>query len=173
MRIEHLDGHRCLDEFDCRNNALNEWLRIHALENQIRNLSRTFVLVDDVDSVIGYYSLTVGGVRREELPKSLGRGLPTFSIGTVLLGRIAISTDTQGQGFGRDLMIDAIIHAAAAGENAAARFIAVDPIDATAQTFYEKFGFRSVPGDEFGRMFLRIDEAVASLELPEDDDKLD
>ena len=70
-------------------------------------------------------------------------------------------------------MIDAIIHAAAAGENAAARFIAVDPIDATAQTFYEKFGFRSVPGDEFGRMFLRIDEAAASLELPEDDDKLD
>ena len=61
-------------------------------------------------------------------------------------------------------MIDAIVQAASAGQHAAARFIAVDPIDDSARRFYEHFGFTNIAGDEHGRMFLRIDEAVAAFE---------
>lgn len=49
-------------------------LQAHALENQRRNLSRTFVLVDDAGAVIGYYSLAMGGVVKDDLPRRLGRG---------------------------------------------------------------------------------------------------
>jgi predicted N-acetyltransferase YhbS len=134
------------------------------LDNQRRNLSRTFVLVDDGGQVIGYYSLSMGGVRREELPPRYGRGLPRYDIGMVLLARLAVDRGHQRIGMGRDLLVEAIERAATAGEHAAARFIAVDPIDEDARSFYAAFGFKAVEGDEGGRMYVRIDEALAALD---------
>jgi GNAT superfamily N-acetyltransferase len=75
-----------------------------------------------------------------------------------------VSDLRHGQGIGRDLLIDAVKTAALAGANAAARFIAVDPIDQAARTFYGRFGFRGVDGDPGGRLFIRVDEALALLE---------
>jgi predicted N-acetyltransferase YhbS len=163
VRVEHLEDHHDISTFDCGVKALDDWLRAYALDNQRRNLSRTFVLVDDGGQVIGYYSLTMGGVRREELPPRYGRGLPRYEIGMVVLARLAVDQDHHGMGMGRDLLIEAIERAAAAGEHAAARFIAVDPIDENARSFYAAFGFKAVAGDEGGRMYLRIDEALAAL----------
>ena len=163
MRVERLGGDHDLAGFDCGVEALDDWLRDYALENQRRNLSRTFLLVDDDGLVAGYYSLSMGGVRREALPPRYGRGLPAYDIGMVLLARLAVDRRHQGQGLGRDLLIEAIEGAATAGEQAAARFIGVDPIDDNARAFYHAFGFKSVPGDEEARMYLRIDEALKAL----------
>ncbi|MGI8751815.1 MAG: GNAT family N-acetyltransferase [Acidimicrobiales bacterium] len=164
MRVERLGAHHDLEQFSCGNKALDTWLRSFALQNQERNLSRTFVLVDDGDEVIGYYSLTMGGVKSEALPGKYRRGLPDYDIGMVLLGRLAVNGGHHGQGIGRDLMIDAIRSAAQAGAHVAARFISVDPIDEAARAFYKKFGFKEVPGDSAGRMFLRLDAAMALLD---------
>jgi len=163
VRIERLGGNHRLEKFDCGVKELNDWLASHAVENQRRNLSRTYVLIDDADEVAGYYSLTMGEVRVADLPKRLGRGLPDFDIGMVLLARLALEGRLQGRGLGRDLMVDAILHAGTAGENAAARFIAVDPIDESARSFYAAFGFRDIEGDNRSRMYLRIDNALAAL----------
>ena len=163
MRVERLADHHQLGSFTCGVKALDDWLRDHALENQRRNLSRTFVLLDDGDRIVGYYALTMGGVRREALPPRYGRGLPPYEIGMVLLARFAIAGDHQGQGLGRDLLIEAIERAADAGTQAAARFIAVDPIDENARAFYDKFAFKQIQGDAGGRMYLRIDDALAAL----------
>jgi predicted N-acetyltransferase YhbS len=163
MRIERLGQLHSLLDFDCGVKTLNEWLINHAKENDRRDLSRTFVLIDDAETVVGFYSLTMGGVQVAKLPKRLARGLPKFDIGMVLIGRLAIANDLQGQGLGRDLMVDAVLHASAAGQNAAARFISVDPIDESARGFYAAFGFQNIDGDPLGRMFLRIDDAVTTL----------
>jgi predicted N-acetyltransferase YhbS len=170
MHVERLDEEHRLGGFNCGTKSLDDWLRVHALENQRRNLSRTFVLADDDGTVIGYYALTMGGVMKHELPRPLGRGLPGYEIGMVLLARLAIDAGRQGEGLGRDLLIDALLHAAAAGEHAAARFIAVDPIDESARHLYSRFGFRDIDGDHLGRMYLRIDEASASFEGSRNDD---
>ena len=105
----------------------------------------------------------MGGVAKDALPRRLGQGLPGYQIGMVLLARLAIDAGHQGDGLGRDLLIDAILHAAAAGQHAAARFIAVDPIDESARRFYGRFDFTDIDGDQHGRMYIRIDEALASL----------
>lgn len=106
--MERLGEQHHLGAFTCGVKSLDDWLRDHALDNQRRDLSRTFVLLDDGDRVIGYYALTMGGVRREALPARYGRGLPRYEIGMVLLARFAIADDHQGQGLGRDLLIEAI-----------------------------------------------------------------
>jgi GNAT superfamily N-acetyltransferase len=166
VRVERLGGHHEVGNFSCGVKDLDDWLSVHALDNQRRDLSRTFLLLDDADRVVGYYALTMGGVRREALPTRYGRGLPKFDIGMVLLARFAITVERQGRGLGRDLLIEAIERAADAGTHVAARFIAVDPIDEAARAFYAKFGFRLVEGDMEGRMYLRIDEALAALGGP-------
>jgi GNAT superfamily N-acetyltransferase len=163
VRIERIRPQHVLKDFDCGVKELNEWLIKHAIENERRDLSRTFVLLGDSDEVIGFYSLTAGGANVANLPKKLAKGLPKFDIGMVLLGRLATSSRVQGQGLGRDLMVDAILHASVAGDNAAARFISVDPIDESARGFYAAFGFQDIEDDELGRMYLRIIDAVAAL----------
>ena len=163
MRVERLGEHHDVGGFSCGVKAIDDWLLTHALENQRRNLSRTFVLLDDANRVVGYYALTMGGVRKEALPIHLGRGLPGYDIGMVLLARFAIADDRQGEGLGRDLLIEAIERAAGAGTQVAARFIAVDPIDENARSFYAKFAFKQVEGDARGRMYIRIDDALAAL----------
>lgn len=165
MRIERLAEHHDLRSFHCAVKELDDWLREFALDNQRRNLSRTFVLVDDDGQVAGYYSVTMGGVRREALPARYGHGLPRYDIGMVLLARLAVDQSRQGQGLGRDLLIEAIGRAALAGEHAAARFIAGDPVSDSARSFYSAFGFRAVAGDPAGRMYLRIDEALSALDI--------
>lgn len=170
MQVERLSDEHDLAAFGCGNKSLDDWLRLHALENQRRNLSRTFVLVDDSGMVAGYYALSMGGVAIDELPRRLGRGLPGYQIGMVLLARLAIEARHQGEGLGRDLMVDALLHAAAAGEHAAARFIAVDPIDESARAFYSRFGFTNIEGDEHSRMLIRIDEALAAFGETRNDD---
>lgn len=164
MQVGRLREEHDLAGFGCGNKPLDDWLRLHALENQRRNLSRTYVLVDDKGMVAGYYALAMGGVAKDDLPRNLGRGLPGYQIGMVLLARLAIDTRRQGEGLGRDLMVDAILHAAAAGQHAAVRFIAVDPIDESARRFCSRFGFTNIEGDEHGRMFIRIDEALTAFE---------
>jgi len=164
VRVERLEEHHQVGSFSCGVKALDDWLRDHSIDNQRRNLSRTFVLLDDGDRVVGYYALTMGGVRREALPSRYGRGLPQYEIGMVLLARFAISDDHQGQGLGRDLLIEAIERAADAGTQVAARFIAVDPIDESARAFYDRFAFKQIQGDAGGRMYIRIDDALAALE---------
>jgi GNAT superfamily N-acetyltransferase len=170
MQVERLGGRHDVRRFSCGNKSLDDWLRIHALENQRRDLSRTFVLVDDAEPVVGYYALSMGGVAKDEPPRRLGRGLPGYQIGMVLLVRLAIGAGRQGDGLGRDLLIDAVVHAAVAGQHAAARFIAVDPIDESARRFYSRFGFTDIAGDERGRMYIRIDDALASFAEAGDDD---
>ena len=164
MRVERLADHHEVTTFTCGVKALDDWLSNHALENQRRNISRTSVLVSDTEEVVGYYALTMGGVRRDELPEAYRSRLPRYELGMVLLARLAIASGWQGKGHGRDLLVDALIQAAKAAQYAAARFIAVDPIDDSAKSFYRAFGLREVEGDPGGRMYLRIDHALEALE---------
>ena len=96
--------------------SLDERLHHHGLENQRRNLCLVFALLSDSNEVLGYCSLTMGGVRKSNLPRNYARGLPPIDIGMVLLGCLAVTRTHQGQGIERDLLVDAIIRAAHAGE---------------------------------------------------------
>jgi len=72
-----------------------------------------------------------GGVRKEVLPPGMGEGYRN-STSDGAAGPLRHRDERQGQGLGRDLLIEAIERAADAGTHVAARFIAVDPIDEAA-----------------------------------------
>jgi GNAT superfamily N-acetyltransferase len=165
VRIERLAENQPRTAFESGNEVLDTWFREHAYVAQRQDTARTFVLIDDNEQLVGYYSLVMGGVESRDAPRRLTRGLPRFPVPIVLLARLAIDRKFQGQGLGMGLLFEALHRAALAAEHAAARLIAVDPIDDRARTFYLRWGFRAVDADSVGRMFIRTRDALASFPI--------
>jgi GNAT superfamily N-acetyltransferase len=165
LRLERLDAHHQLDEFDSGNAELDWWLKRHALAAQQMDSARTFVLVDPA-GVLGYFSLTMGSVRRHDAPTKLVRGLPAYPVGMVLLPRLAAARRSRGSGVGGLLLSQALRKAVVAGESAAARLVVVDATDESAAGFYRRFGFLATPEDQL-RLYRPMKDIRASLETPE------
>lgn len=161
-RLDRLNDTHDLFRFRSGNDALDSWLRDHALASQRMDSARTFVLVSGGE-VTGYFSLTMGSVRRAEAPQKLVRGLPDYPVGTALLARLAVHTGRQGQGIGALLLAEALRKAVAAGEAAAARLVVVDAIDQPAAHFYAHHGFLAVPEHPM-RLYRRLKDVRASLD---------
>lgn len=162
VRLERLDTHHDISTFDCGHDELDEWLRRHALAAQQMDSARTFVLARH-EMVVGYFSLTMGSVRRADAPPKLVRGLPAYPVGMVLLARLAVDRREQGKGLGASMLAEALRKAVAAGEAAAARLIVVDAIDEAAARFYERHGFLPAQEHPF-RLYRRMKDVRASLE---------
>ena len=166
LRLERLASHHDLSSFDSGNDALDGWLRRHALAAQQMDSARTFVVTRG-DRVVGYFSLTTGSVLRANAPTKLVRGLPAYPVGMVLLARLAVDRREQGKGVGALLLAEALRKAVAAGEAAAARLVVVDAVDDDAVLFYERFGFVSAPGHP-QRLYRRMKDVRASLDRERD-----
>jgi GNAT superfamily N-acetyltransferase len=162
LRVERLAAHHDLSAFESGRAELDGWLRRHALAAQQMDSARTFLMVDD-GVVVGYFSLTMGAVRRADAPRRLVRGLPAYPVGMVLLARLAVDRRGQGRGSGGLLLAEALRRAVTAGEMAAARLVVVDAIDEEAVHFYERYGFIAVP-DHPLRLYRSMKEIRASLD---------
>ncbi|MGH3117252.1 MAG: GNAT family N-acetyltransferase [Gaiellales bacterium] len=166
LRLERLDAHHDLTEFDSGNDDLDGWLKRHGLAAQQMDSARTFVLMKQ-DRVVGYFSLTMGSVLRQDAPAKLVRGLPAYPLGMVLLARLAIDSSEQGSGLGATLLAESLRKAAAAGDAAAARLVVVDAIDDDASRFYERFGFVAAP-EHPRRLYRRMKDIRASVDYEPD-----
>lgn len=143
-RIEPLSDRHRPDGFSSGKPVLDDWLRRHARQADAMDSARTFVLVE-AEVVLGYFSLTMGSVRRNDAPKRLVRGLPGYPVGTVLLARLAVDVSVQGRGLGAEVLAAALRRALLAAEAAAARLVVVDAIDEEAAAFYRRYDFRPAP----------------------------
>jgi GNAT superfamily N-acetyltransferase len=128
--------------FDCGDDALNSWLAHRAWRNEAAGDSRTYVSVDlDGGAVCGFYSLAAGSVSRAAAGAGwLARNAPD-PVPVVLLGRLAVSTDAQGLGLGRDLVADALAKASQAQDVLGARALMAEAINPRAEQFYSHLGF--------------------------------
>ena len=148
-------------DFECGHASLDRWLKEQALRAEEAGVSATTVWTPARDSrVIGYYSIAPTQVRRDELPKGTSGGYS--SVPGYLLGRLALDKTLQGQGLGRQLLLDALEVIITAADHSAGRVIVVDAIDAAAATFYEHFGFTQVGDTQ--RLALKVATARAALE---------
>ena len=162
LRLERLHAGHDLRSFDSGNAELDGWLQRHALAAQQMDSARTFLLLEG-GRILGYFSLTMGSVRREEAPRRLLRGLPGYPVGMVLLARLAVDRAGRGKGRGALLLAEALRKAVAAGEAAAARLVVVDAIDEQAASFYRHHGFVPAP-DHPLRLYRRMSDIRASLQ---------
>lgn len=109
---------------------------------------------------MAYYALASHRVRSGDVPKALARGGPS-EIPAVLIAKLALDQSLHGAGWGPVLMADALGRVVEATRIVAARVIVLDAIDENVAGFYERLGFRRIPGSL--RLVLKTSDAEAAF----------
>src|SRR5579871_4950579 len=133
-----------LSHFNCGEPPLDDWLRRRALTNHLSGASRTFVVVDEQDKVIGYYALAAGAVAHQEATRVVRQNMPD-PVPVILLGRLAVDRTAQGAQLGGALLQDAVKRVQSVADNAGVRALLVHAMSERARQFYVHYGFRASP----------------------------
>ncbi len=139
-----LSAQHRLDEFECGEAVLDEWLKRRAKINQLSGASRTFVVSDADQRVYGYYAMAAGAVSHQLATSSVRRNMPD-PVPVMVLARLGVDTHAQGIKLGGALLQDAVNRAIAVSNNAGVRAILVHAIHDRAKQFYQRYGFEVSP----------------------------
>jgi predicted N-acetyltransferase YhbS len=156
-----LESSHEVTEFDCGTEALNQFLRKHAWNNQQNRSARTYVVLRG-NQVVAYYSLAAASVAHVEATPRLAKGLARHPIPVILLARLAVEQAEKGHGLGSALLKDACKRSLQAADLIGCRALVVHAKDQSAQAFYRNFGFESSPIDE-SHLYLLMKDIIASL----------
>jgi GNAT superfamily N-acetyltransferase len=141
-REEAIHGRHARRDFDCGNDALNEYLARYARQNHRTGISKTFVGVaeDDPTRVLGYYSLSAGELEFDRVPRQVTERLPRYPLPVVRLARLAVARSWQSLGLGGQLLLSAGERALAVAEQTGVVALAIDAKDAGIAAWYVRFG---------------------------------
>ena len=133
-----------LNTFNCGETSLDEWLKRRAILNQTNGASKTFVVVDKNQLVMGYYALAAGAVHHQDATRSIRQNMPG-PIPVMVLARLAVDIRTQGMQLGAGLLRDAVDRSLAVANNTGVRALLVHALHERAKQFYLYFGFQASP----------------------------
>jgi ribosomal protein S18 acetylase RimI-like enzyme len=144
---ELLSSHHNRTAFSCGNDRLDRYLHSIATQDQKKNIAIPYVIFDnDRQAIIGYYTLSMSGIDLSQLPEQITKKLPKYPIvGVTLIGRLAVSSDYKGYGWGKLLIMDALHRSLVASKATASFAVVVDAIDDAAVRFYQRFDFELFP----------------------------
>lgn len=127
-------------DFDCGVESLNRYLKHSARQNQTQDVGRTYVAVEPGQTRVGaYYTLSSASIEYAEYPENAN--LPRYPVPAILLARLAVDRQFQGQSLGRELLLHALRTAQSHAEGVAAACVVVEALDAGAEQFYRRYGF--------------------------------
>jgi GNAT superfamily N-acetyltransferase len=143
-----LTGDHVLDGFDCGKPALDDWLRRHALANQLSGATWTWVVVDEVSPtiVVAYYGSSTGSILRSAAPGRIRRNQPEH-IPAIVLARLAVDRRHNGKGLGGALLKHFMLKAFEVAGSVGVRVLLIHAKDEEAQAFYARYGFVESPLD--------------------------
>ena len=148
-RIRSFDKAVDAASFHCGQPALDEYIQRYATQDVRRNVARVFLATpeNDPQHLAGFFTLSAGSVNCSDLPESLAKKLPRYPVPVALIGRLAVSNEFQRHGLGSILLADACQKVVQASTVLAVAGIVVEAKDKSAESFYQHFGFLTLPGD--------------------------
>lgn len=153
LRIELLSGRHDRTHFRSGEAQVDDWLATKALQNQEKRLSTTKVLVDDSDTITGYYTLATAQVDFGELPPEIRKRLPRRALPVAVPAWLGVALTHRGQGLGQRLLGQALRDCFEAGRAFAFVAVVLDCLNDPAKAFYQHFDFQEMPGHPY-RLFL-------------------
>jgi predicted N-acetyltransferase YhbS len=155
---EPLRGKHSTEGFGCGEDSLDTWLARHARQAEASGSARVFVTTFDGEKVVGFYALAAASVSPKDATERLMRGQSKHQqVTAILIGRLAVDGDHQGNQVGRSLLQDALLRSATAADSIGARAVIVHAISDRAVSFYERFGFEPSPTDPHHLILLMKD----------------
>jgi GNAT superfamily N-acetyltransferase len=158
-RPEPLGKQHQLDDFNCGEPALDDWLKRHASAAQAADSARVFVVtLGDGETAIGYYAVAAAQVAPEDATARALKGQPRARpVPAILLARLAVDQRHQGAGLGRSLLQDVLLRCTEAAEAIGARVLLVHAKHDAAKAWYIQFGFEESPTDPLHLLMLLKD----------------
>jgi GNAT superfamily N-acetyltransferase len=155
--IESLGKNHNRAAFSCGTDDLDNYFWRQASQDTKRRIARIFVARSESDdeAVLGYYTLSALSIDLSTLPSDFARKLPKHPIPAALIGRLAVSSESQRTGIGKLLLADAIKRTLAVSDDIAVYAMVVDALNIEAEAFYLSFGFTKLISDT-NRLFLPL-----------------
>ena len=139
--------------FESGSILLDNYFKTQVRQDIKRRVATCFVAVDQENMVLGYYTMAAASILLDSFPETIVKKLPRYPIvPAVLLGRLAIVKNRQGQGLGSILLVNALTRIYKSDIGAFAMI--VDAKDEKAASFYAHFGFQTLDGPL--RLFLPL-----------------
>lgn len=158
-RLELLSRDHDRTSFDCGVEPLNAYLRGTARQHIEKQISMTYVLVDEGAAipkpVLGYFTIGMCEVMATDLSPKFARKYPP-KLPAIRLGRLAIDRRQQGRRLGKALLFAAIKQYWTAAASVGGVAIIVDAKDGKAADFYRRFGFQPFVSDP-QKLYMPLD----------------
>ena len=167
--IRRLEERDEVENFDCSDDALNNYLKRHAWTNQQKSsIGVTYVAVDEgaPRTVLGYFTLAMASVPRDMFPKKYVRGLPPYDLPLILLARLAVDRRFARRGLGHVLISEALRISLPVADEVGCRGVVTDAYRDRV-SWYARYGFVPIEGAAATgpqRMFLDLRTVRAALQ---------
>jgi GNAT superfamily N-acetyltransferase len=161
-RLERLSKSHPRKKFSCNQKQVDDWLRTKALQHQEKHLSVSKVLLDEGNTIAGYYTLATGQVDFGDLPPEIVKGLPRRTLPVAVLAWLGIDARQQGQGLGKRLLAQALRDCYDAGLTFAFIAVILDCVEDVSKAFYQRYNFAELPGHSY-RLFLSFRQLEAMM----------
>lgn len=165
VETAHIQAKHDRKSFDCGLEPLNSFLKQTAMQNEKKDLTRTYILSSEENEsqIAGYFTLITG---EAQVPDNAKNTLLKYPHPTPILkiARLAVDKNYQGQGIGEFLLFD-ILHKAIEMSNMLAFIgVFVDAKNIKAKDFYLKYGFTPINSDPLSfQLWLPLDTIKAGF----------
>lgn len=149
--------------FSCGVEQIDNFFKKTANKLSKADNSRIYVMTAPDSALIGFYALNAHAIDYHDLPQKYARSRPANgSIPAAFLSMIGVDRRHSGQGFGGDLLIDALMRIARTSEEIGIAVVILDVLDngdadlvARRKALYAKYGFQPLPSNPL-RMLLPV-----------------
>jgi len=126
--------------FSCGEIELDYFFQKYVGQNQFKHYIGVTYVATDEKNVLGFATVSVGDLMREDLPLKSQKKLPMYPLPVLKLSRVGVDTRFQNKGIGKELMVAVFKLALEQKEKFGCVGIVVDAkVDAV--KFYKKLGF--------------------------------
>jgi predicted GNAT family N-acyltransferase len=162
LKVLLLDKTHNRSDFHCEEESLNQYIQKQVSQDIKKRLSVCFVILDNLNNVIGYYTLATESLERDEIPEKYRKKIPkNYNVPAILLGRLARDISQKRNGIGEFLLLDALFRSyRMVKENIGAMAVVTEPINKKATIFYSRYGFIDLP--DSNKMFIPMN-VIAKL----------
>src|SRR6202051_983490 len=158
-----LEDDHALEGFDCGKESLNTWLIHHARRADSSGVAHVYVWTPlGEPKVCAYFAICPTELVRKDDGVSGPMAGGYSRIPGYLIARLAIDAALRGQGYGEQLLLDALGKAVAASEIGGGRLVVGDALDDEAQSFYAHYPFVPVRNRE-RRLVMKVSTAAKAL----------
>lgn len=147
--FEPLAKHHDKKGFDCGNVVLNHYLQTMASQHAKKGIAQTHILADGA-TIKAFYTLSNLHLNNDD---DKIKGFPRL-IPAILLGRMAVSVNYQGQNISRLMLAHALNKIKQLAIDTGICFVVIDAKTDKLADYYERLGFRRT--DQAKRLILQV-----------------